>query len=162
RNRGGPMVKRTATRWAASVPIAALLALGLASHAMAGTHVKGSLTATSHAPRAHGRATLALATATKAHFLVGTPRLTPTLSFEVVVGGVKVGAFTTNARGVGKMKLNTTPTHSQGLLGVDPRGKTIEVRDGTSGDDDLDGDMPDDGGSATGAFACCVPDDDGM
>jgi hypothetical protein len=146
---------------AASIVVSGLLAIGLVSHAVAGTHVKGSLTATSHAPRARGRATLALSTASKGRFRVVARGLTPNASFDLVVGGVKVGAFATSAGGVGKVKLNTTPTHSQGLLGVDPRGKTIEVRDSGSGDDDLDGDMPDDGGSATGAFACCVPDSDG-
>ena len=155
------MSKGTVPFWSASIVVAGLLAIGFAPHALAGTHVKGSLTATSHAPRARGRATLALSTASKGRFRVVARGLTPNTSFDLVVGGVKVGAFTTSAGGVGKVKLNTTPTHSQGLLGVDPRGKTMEVRDSGSGDDDLDGDMPDDGGSATGAFACCVPDSDG-
>ena len=152
------MSKGTVPFWSV---VAGLLAIGFAPHAVAGTHVKGSLTATSHAPRARGRATLALSTASKGRFRVVARGLTPNASFDLVVGGIKVGAFTTSGAGVGKVKLNTAPTRSQGLLGVDPRGKTIEVRDGSSGDDDLDGDMPDDGGSATGAFACCVPDDDG-
>ena len=149
------------TFWSASIVVAGLLTIGLAPHAVAGTRVRGTLTATSHAPRARGRAILALSTASKGRFRVVARGLTPNASFDLVVGGIRVGAFTTSVNGVGKVKLNTTPTHSQGLLGVDPRGRTIVVRDSSSGDDDLDGEMPDDGGSATGAFACCVPDDDG-
>src|SRR5262249_9062304 len=77
----------------------------------------------------------------------------------LVVGGVRIGSFTTNGAGSGKVKLSTHPKSSEGLLGVDPRGKAIEVRD-DQGDDDLEGDMPGDDGSAGGAFACCGPDDD--
>jgi hypothetical protein len=143
-----------------SIAFTGFLAVGLAPNARAGTHVTQSLTGTSHAPGARGRATLALTTASKGRFRVIARGLAPQSSFDLVVGGVKVGTFTSSAGGVGRVKLSTSPTRSQGLLGVDPSGKTIEVRD-ANGDDDLDGDIPDDGGSATGAFACCVPDDDG-
>lgn len=154
------MSKVKAILWPAAIVVTVLLAIGLAPTAMAGTHVTQSLTATSHAPHARGQATLALKTASKGRFRVTARGLTPKASFDLVVGGVKVGAFTTSAGGNGKVKLSTNPKRSEGFLGVDPRGKTIEVRD-DNGDDDLDGDMNDDGESAAGAFACCVPDDDG-
>src|SRR5262245_6371759 len=146
--------------WAGVLIIAGLLAAGFASNAMAGSHIAQALSATSHAPGAHGRAKLALKTASKGRFRVVARKLAPEASFDLVVGGVKVGSFTTNAAGGGKITLSTHPKPSQGFLGVDPRGKTIEVRD-DSGDDDLEGDMPGDDDSAAGAFACCVPDDDG-
>jgi hypothetical protein len=44
-----------------------------------------------------------------------------------------------------------------GLLGTDPSGQTIAVRD-DQGDDDLEGDMPDDNQGGTDV-ACCVPGD---
>ena len=146
--------------WAGVLTTAGLLAAGFVSNAMAGSHIAQPLSATSHAPGAHGRAKLALKTASKGHFRVVARKLAPETSFDLVVGGVKVGSFTTNAGGSGKVTLSTHPKPSEGFLGVDPRGKRIEVRD-DSGDDDLEGDMPGDGDSAAGAFACCVPDDDG-
>jgi uncharacterized membrane protein YgcG len=146
--------------WASVLVIAGLLAAGFAPNAIAGSHVAQALSATSHAPGAHGRAKLALKTASKGRFRVVARKLAPETSFDLVVGGVKVGSFTTNAAGSGKVMLSTHPKPPEGFLGVDPRGKTIEVRD-DSGDDDLEGDMPGDDDSAAGAFACCVPDDDG-
>ena len=155
------MSTHTPHRWIALATLIGALSLGAGSRALAASHVLQGLTATAHAPGARGRANLVLQTASRGRMRVTARGLTPGASFDVVIGGVKVGSFTTSAFGVGRMKLSTTPHGNVGLLGTDPRGKTIEVRDSGSGDDDLDGDMPDDGGSATGAFACCVPDDDG-
>jgi hypothetical protein len=140
--------------------VAGLIAIAATPNAIAGTHIVHGLTATSHAPTARGRAALALKNASKGRFRVVARGLTPGASFDLVVGGVKVASFTTSAGGSGKVKLGTNPRPSEGLLGVDPRGKSIEVRD-HNGDEDLDGDMPGDEDSGSGAFACCVPDDDG-
>jgi len=96
--------------WPAAIVVTVLLAIGLAPTAMAGTHVAQSLTATSHAPGARGRATLALTTPSKGRFRVTARGLTPKASFDLVVGGVKVGAFTTSAGGRGKVKLSTKAT----------------------------------------------------
>jgi len=152
--------KVTATLWPGAIVLTGFLAVLPAPNAMAVSHVAQRLTATSHAPRAHGRAKLALTTASKGRFRVVARGLARGASFDLVVGGVKVGSFTTNAAGSGKVRLSTNPRPSEGLLGVDPRGKSIEVRD-DNGDDDLEGDMSDDGDSASGAFVCCLPDDDG-
>jgi hypothetical protein len=140
--------------------IGVLLIVGIVPGAMAGSQVVQQLTATPHALRAHGQAKLSLKSPAKGRLLVGARKLAPRSSFDLVVGGIKVGSFTTNAAGRGKIKLSTQSKSSGGLLGVDPRGKTIEVRDG-DGDDDLEGQMPGGGDSAAGAFACCSPDDDG-
>jgi hypothetical protein len=147
--------------WPLAIASAGLFVIGLAPNATAGSHVHvaQALTPTSNAPHAHGRATLALKTTSKGRFRVIARGLAGHASFDLVVGGVKVGTLTTNAGGSGKAKLSTNPKPSEGLLGVDPRGKSIEVRD-ENGDDDLQGDMPDDGDSTAGAFACCQPDDD--
>jgi hypothetical protein len=156
------MAKQKTIPWLAAIVLTGTLAIGITPSAMAGSHVTQALTATSHAPGARGHAKLALKTASKGRFRVVARGLAPRASFDLVVGGVKIGAFTTNGAGSGKVKLSTHPKPSEGLLGVDPRGKTIAVRD-DNGDDDLEGDMPDDDGddSAAGAFACCLPDDDG-
>ncbi len=149
-----------AQRWIGAIAVTGMLAM--AGPAVAVTQVVGALSGTSHAPHAQGRAKLTLKTASKGRLQVGARRLAPHASFDLVIGGVKVGTFATNGGGRGKLKLSTTPRHGEHLLGVDPRGKTIEVRD-DHGDDDLEGDMPgdDDGDSSSGAFACCTPDDDG-
>jgi hypothetical protein len=152
------MVIRT-TRIAAAMVLGAL-SLGGTSRATAATHVVVGLTATSHAPHAHGRANLVLRTAAKGRLRVNARGLRPDASFDLVIGGIKVASFTTTPAGTGKVKLNTKPHGTTGLLGVDPRGDSIEVRD-DNGDDDLDGDMPGGGDSASGAFACCKPDGDG-
>src|SRR5262249_9474753 len=132
------MSKVIAMFWPRAIVLTALLAVIHAPNAMAGSQVGQALTGTSHAPRAHGRAKLALATASKGRFRVAARGLARGASFELVVGGVKVGAFTTNAAGSGKVKLSTNPKASERFLGVDPRGKSIEVRD-ENGDDDLEG-----------------------
>src|SRR5262245_15791583 len=156
------MSKATAALGVGASMMAALLTVGLPHDATAGVHVAQALTPTSHAPNARGRAKLALKSASKGRFRVLARRLAPQASFDLVVGGVKVGTFTTNRHGSGQIQLSTHPKPSQGLLGVDPRGKSIEVRD-DNGDDDLEGEMPDDDGdSAAGAFACCASDDGEM
>ena len=144
-----------------SAPLLLALALVIdgAGPAGAASHVTQSLTATTNAPGAKGRAKLALKTASKGRFRVMARGLAKGATFDLVVGGVKVGTLTTNRGGAGKAKLATSPKRSEGLLGVDPRGQTIEIRD-ADGNDDLVGDMPDQD-STSGAFACCLPDDGG-
>src|SRR5262245_17769815 len=148
-----------ATVWAGGAVLAALLAFVVPPCAGAKSHGKGTLTATSAAPDARGRATLALKTASKGRFRVAARGLARKASFDLLVGGIKVGSFTTNAAGSGKIKLSTHPKGAETLLGVDPRGKSIVVRD-EHGADDLDGDLADDDDSSSGAFVCCRADDD--
>src|SRR5262245_33190871 len=143
-----------ATLWSGAVALATVVTLGVVPDATAKTRVKGTLTATSAAPRAHGRATLTLKTVPKGRFRVSANGLAGPASFDLVVDGVKVGSFTTNAAGSGKVKLSTHPKGSETFLGVDPRGKSMVVRD-DHGEDDLEGDMPDDDTSPSGAFVCC-------
>jgi hypothetical protein len=132
-----------------------LLAVTVADAAVV---VKQSLTPTSKVPNASGRATLTLKHASKGKFTVATHGLPPNATFDVVVGGVKVGTLITNGHGAGKTKFRTSHAkRKHQLLGFDPRGDDVIVRDG-DGDDDLIGHMPGDGGSAEGAFACCLPD----
>ena len=152
------MSRMKATLWSGAVAIGALCSLAPASSAVAKTHVKEALTATSAAPHARGRATLALKTVSKGRFGVSAKGLAKNATFDLVVGGIKVGSFATNAAGGGKIKLSTHPKGSDAFLGVDPRGKSIAVRD-EHGEDDLEGNMPDDDDSASGAFVCCKAED---
>lgn len=76
--------------------------------------------------------------------------------FEVLVDGVKIGDFTTNSMGGGRARYRSRPRGRALVLGVDPRGKRLVVRD-TQGADVLAGDWPPDGHSI-GRVACCIPD----
>src|SRR5262249_50203841 len=69
--------------------------------------VKTPLVATASAPRAKGRAVLALRATSKGTFTVRGRGLAANHPFDVVVGGIKVGTFTTNAHGAGKVTFHT-------------------------------------------------------
>src|SRR5262245_23534268 len=75
---------------------AAVLSTGAAHGASV---VKVPLAATASAQRAKERAVLALRAGA---FTVRAQGLTPNHPFDVVVGGIKVGGFTTKAHGAGK------------------------------------------------------------
>jgi len=152
------------TTWIAASVAAALFSTVSVEAAVV---VKAPLTATASAPNAKGHAGLVLRTTTKGQFTVSGRGLAAHRSYDVVVGGIKVGTFTTNARGVGKAKFRTAAGNGAAnahgrkrLLGFDPRGDKVVVRDGTTSDDDLVGEMPGRDDSTSGAFACCEPNDD--
>jgi hypothetical protein len=146
---------------AAFIASAAAIVLSTAA-AHGASVVKAPLTATASAPRAKGRAVLALRATSKGTFTVRGRGLAANHLFDVVVGGIKVGTFTTNAHGVGKVTFRTasgkraakTRGHKL-LLGFDPRGNDVIVRDGKTSDDELRCHFPGDDDSASGAFACC-------
>lgn len=116
------------------------------------TTVNLHLTATAKAPRAKGVTQLVLRKGGKGKFAILAKRLAPNSSFDVIVGGIKVGTITTNHGGAGKAKFDTSPKGKNALLGFDPRGDQIVVRD-DAGDDNLVGDEPNED-SASGA--CCL------
>ncbi|HLK09846.1 MAG TPA: hypothetical protein VKW76_00525 [Candidatus Binatia bacterium] len=119
--------------------------------------LRTALVPTAKAPKARGATKLQLKHGARGRFVVTARRLAPNATFDVVVGGVKVGTLTTNHAGGGKLKLSTSPHGREALLGFDPRGSQIAVRD-EGGDDDLVGDEPA-GDSASGA--CCLRDHEG-
>jgi hypothetical protein len=119
--------------------------------------VRAPLTGTAMAPDAVGLLKLTLRTPSKGKLMIVARHLPPAGRFDVVVQGVKVGSFPTNPAGSGKIKFHT-PSHAPGaVLGFDPRGGDVVVRDEDGGDDDLVGGVPDDRDSTSGAFACCLP-----
>ena len=152
------MAKRIGSAMAVAMAMAALL-LGGADAANAAAHMKQSLHATSYAPRARGNAKLTLRSS-KGLFSITARRLSSGASYDVVVAGIKVGSLATNANGKGKVVFQAPKRGHRGLLGFDPRGRSLAVRD-HDGHDVLDGDMPDDS-SDPGKVACCLPDDDGV
>ena len=72
------------------------------------------------------------------------------------VAGVPIGSLTTDAAGSGRARFSTVPRTADQPLGVDPRGQEVEVAD-DQGEDELDGDIPDDSSEP----CCCVEDDQG-
>jgi hypothetical protein len=120
--------------------------------------VKENLNPTSAAPTAHGKAHLTIKSSKKGKFKVLATHLQGGKTFDVIVRGTKVGVIQTSSGGNGKALFSTTPGSKGALLGFDPRGTTLIVREQDDGDDVLVGDMGQDPEDA-GEVACCVPDD---
>lgn len=135
------------------------LGVGMASAARSRTvRVRQALAATAKAPKAHGKLLLVVRstkTQLDGALDIGARHLARKSTFDVLIGGVKVAALSTNGGGNGKVKLRTKPRGHALVLGVDPRGKQIVLRD-EAGDDVLEGDCPHDKPNQ-GTVACCVP-----
>lgn len=117
-----------------------------------GTRVKKDLTATSLAPNASGKARLVVKGSKHGKFSLLAKHLPGGQQFDVIVAGVKVGALTTTSGGTGKARFSTQPGGKDALLGFDPRGARVIVRD-EGGDDVLEGEIPNGDGTTT---ACCT------
>src|SRR5262249_27739903 len=107
---------------------------------------------------ARGTGKLVVRSGSTGRFSIKARRLAAGKSFDVVVNKVKVGTLATGAGGAGVVRFSTSPKGRSAMLGFDPRGAEIEVRDGDTGDDDLDSDMPDD--NPDSAIGCCLGEDD--
>src|SRR5262245_34568201 len=118
--------------------------------------MRAVLAPTAAAPGATGKATLSAKTR-KGKFAVVGKKLTPHATFQVVVAGVPIGTFTTGRSGRGQARFSTRPRGAVQPLGVDPRGKRVTVHEMEKGEDELEGEMPDDDGVD---IACCIADDD--
>lgn len=160
------MAGRTGKRWRrVAAGVVTVLGVTVAAGTMfaKGAHparVKTKLTATSLAPDARGKTRLLVKSSSKGKFSIVTGGLPGGKTFDVIVGGVKVGALTASSGGSGRASFSTTASAKDALLGFDPRGTQVVLRDEEDGDDVLVGDIP--GGDPT-AVACCLPEsgDDG-
>lgn len=152
------MIKLTNRMMVAAMLVAASVGTAQASS----NKVKTELTATASAPGARGKANAVVRNATKGRFEVKVQKLPANTSYDVVVGGIKVGSITTKNNGSAKIRFSSTPKSNDVLLGFDPRGAAVEVRS-ESGDDVLTGNLPADPNDLDGSdIACCIPDDSGM
>jgi len=134
----------------------ALAATLAGSTASAASHVKAGLVSTGKDPDARGHASLVVR-GSKGKLAVSAHRLSGAATFEIVVDGVRMGTLSTHNGGNGKARFTTRPRGGDQLLGVDPRGKLLQVRD-EDGDDVLETEMPDD--SEPGAIRCCRSHED--
>ena len=147
---------------AAAVSAFALASLGWTSPAAAKATVKTkqALTATAAAPGARGEARFVLRGTTNGRLRVVVKKLASKASYEVIVGGIKVGTIETNNGGTGRIRFSSQPKGNDHMLGFDPRAATVDVRS-EGGDDVLSGTLSDDGSPDPGDIVCCIPDDGG-
>jgi len=143
-------------RHVARLTTLALASALAASTAWAASHTKQSLVSTGKDPDARGRAS-AVVRGSNGRLRVAARRLQHAATFEVIVDGVRIGTLATGRTGSGKARFDTRPHGGDQLLGVDPHGKLLQVRD-AEGDDVLEGMMPDD--AEPGTIRCCIADDD--
>lgn len=120
---------------------------------------KASIDLATHHEGASGRASVALRNASDGKFDLKVKRLAGKTDYDVLVGGIKVASIHTSRGGSASVRFASRPRGKALLLGFDPRGEAIEVRD-ASGNDALTGTMPEVGEDA-GDVTCCVPDDGG-
>ena len=149
------------TTWTCTtVAIGVVAALALTSADVgAGTKVRRNLSATGHAPKAHGQVALVIKHHGKSRqgkFKVLVHNLSPSATFAVSVAGVHIGTLTTNAVGTGLAQFSNPRRGNDQLLGVDPHGDLVEVSD-DQGEDVLETEMPDDTEDA-GDIQCCLAD----
>ncbi len=87
-------------------------------------------------------------------------KLDPSAVYQITLDGVRIGSFTTARGGAGKARFDTTPNKKAQLLGVDPRGRTLDVVE-PNGAVVLSGVLAA-GGQIGGADTrCCLPDGGG-
>jgi hypothetical protein len=99
------------------------------------------------------------AKAKRGQFRVSGRHLKPGTTFGISVAGVRIGTLTTNGNGSGVARFSSSPHGTTQFLGVDPRGKLVEVSD-DQGEDVLENEMPDDT-EDQGDVQCCLTDGDG-
>jgi hypothetical protein len=121
------------------------------------TKIKSGLSATSADPDAKGQAGLTLHKSDGKLDLKAS-HLSPKASFDVIVNGVKVGTLQTSRGGSGRQRFRSEPGRRDLVLGFDPRGAQLSVRNG-QGRDVLVGSMP--ATADPNAIACCVTAADG-
>lgn len=123
------------------------------------TKSKTPLVATGILPKARGIARVIVRTPTKGSFRVRASSLGSDSSYDVLVGGIKVTTLLTDADGEARVRFSTRKAGENLVLGFDPRGEAVEVRD-ASGANVLVGNIAAPAASETDT-ACCVPDDSG-
>ncbi|HYY06627.1 MAG TPA: hypothetical protein VE997_08610 [Candidatus Limnocylindria bacterium] len=136
-----------------------LVLVALAPTAASGRAVRQPLRPTGVDPNAHGVAIASIhAKHHRGKFRVKARNLKPGATYGISVAGIRIGSFTTGAAGSGAARF-TNPQHGgDQFLGVDPRGKRIEVSD-DHGEDVLENEMPDDDDDQ-GKVQCCLAEDD--
>jgi len=146
------------------VTVTALAALGVfvsRAEASGGIRIKSGMARTGVDPDARGEAQVKIdrhQNEVRGKLDVKVRGLAGRAEFEVVLGGVRIGTLATSRAGSGRVRFHSSPRGSDDLLGADPRGKSLEVRN-SDGDDVLETEIPDDTLDPT-KIRCCLADDD--
>src|SRR5262249_21790280 len=144
-----------------SIALTVLAVVGvpaLATRASASTEKEaGSLASTGVDPDARGKVKLTVRNLTDGRLEIKGQKLDPNATFDVLVNGVLVGQFTTTGGGNGRIRFRSRPrSPSDQLLGFDPRGALVVVRN-AAGQDVLAVQLADSGSADPGHAVCCVP-----
>jgi len=141
---------------------ALLLSAGVAAEARS-THVETRLAPTGADPNAAGDARLTVRSRRgqlDARLDLRVRNLDAGAHFEIVLDGVRIAELQTNGGGAGKLRLRTRPRAGRDvLLGVDPRGRALAVRD-VAGAEVLSATVSN-GSLDPTKVRCCLPDDSG-
>lgn len=110
-----------------------------------------------------GRAKLKVGSADDGRFELRASGLDAGGTYDLVVSGVSIGTLAADTDGRARARFRSRPrSSSDRLLGFDPRGSVLVVRD-ASGQDILAGDLPTGTSNASddSKIVCCIPDDSG-
>ena len=146
------------------VTVIAVLAIGVAAHrADAGRsiNIKQNLAATGVDPDASGQIQAQVSrpkSGMRAKLDLKGRRLDANATYTVLLNGVPIGTLTTTPGGNGRARFTSQPRRRDQLLGVDPRGMQVEVRN-ANGDGVLETSVPDNGMDPT-HVPCCIPQSD--
>ena len=146
------------SKWVGALMVGGFVLTATAAQAKPTVRVAERLSATAAAPAAKGRARLVLKTDQDGRLGIGVRGLAARTAYDVVIGGVRVAALSTNGGGGGRVRFSTKPKGGDELLGVDPRGQTVVIRD-AAGNDVLAGTI-EDGTDDPTQVACCLPNQD--
>jgi hypothetical protein len=140
------------------------LALGIlmvgSRPAVARERIKHELTPVADST-ASGSARLILRTSDNGRFEVQVRNLDAKATYEILIGGVRVGVLSTTGGGSGRVRFRSRPRGRDLLLGFDPRGQILTVRS-AAGADVLVGTVPAGStGTSPDNVICCIPDDHG-
>jgi len=145
--------------------LAAMAALGLSTistEARARVETeRGSLSSTGVDDDARGKVRLKVRNSSDGRFDVQVQKLDSSATYDVLADGVRVAQLTTTRKGNGRVRFRSRPRSSKDeLLGFDPRGALVVVRD-DSGHDVLAVALADNGSVSGGDVICCIPNDRG-
>jgi hypothetical protein len=121
---------------------------------------KGSLSSTGVDDDANGDAKLVVKNKSDGKLEIKGKKLDANATYEVLADGVLVGQFTTGNGGSGRLRFRSHPHSKDVLLGFDPRGALIVVRN-AAGQDVLAVQLADNDDLSDGDIICCIPDDSG-
>lgn len=151
-------------RKSATIALAALAVVGMSMRPVTASasseKENGSLSSTGVDDDASGGVKLVVKNRSDGKFEIKGKKLDADATYDVLVDGVLVGQFTTTGGGNGRLRFRSRPHSNDALLGFDPRGALVVVRN-AAGADVLAVQLTDSGAPTGDDIICCIPDDSG-